>query len=154
MDGEPRLRADRLDGAFVASEVGTYRIVGAFAGRSATATVTVCRAMYSPHHAGGTLPVKNFSTVEFWLHPDGKYGYLSTLGDRLYAIDLSDPASPVITDSVMVDARVINDVMTTEDGKYGVHDPRGRLHAEERHRHPLLRGPGASQGRSPSSPRR
>ncbi len=42
------------------------------------------------------------------------------MGDQVYAIDLSNPARPVITDSVVVDARHINDVMTTEDGKYGV----------------------------------
>jgi hypothetical protein len=42
------------------------------------------------------------------------------MGDRAYALDLSDPAKPVITDSVVVDARHINDLMTTEDGKYGV----------------------------------
>ena len=58
--------------------------------------------------------------AEFWLHPDGRHGYISTIGDRVYAIDVSNPGSPVITDSVVVDARVINDVMTTEDGKYGV----------------------------------
>ena len=44
----------------------------------------------------------------------------TTIGDRLYAIDLTDPAKPAITDSVIVDARTINDLMTTEDGKYGV----------------------------------
>jgi hypothetical protein len=109
------------DGGFVASEVGTYRVVGAFAGRSATATVTVTpRDVIRPTTLVGRSPVKGFATMEFWLHPDGKHGYLSTLGDRLYALDLSDPAAPVVTDSVMVDARAINDVMTTEDGRYGV----------------------------------
>ena len=62
----------------------------------------------------------SFRAAEFWLHPDGRHGYLSTIGDRVYAIDVSNPATPVITDSVVVDARTINDVMTTEDGKYGV----------------------------------
>src|SRR5437762_271766 len=54
------------------------------------------------------------------LHPDGKHAYMSTIGDRIYAIDISDPAKPFFTDSVLVDARVVNDVMTTEDGKFGV----------------------------------
>jgi hypothetical protein len=31
-----------------------------------------------------------------------------------------DPANPVITDSMTTDARAVNDVMTTEDGKFGV----------------------------------
>ena len=110
-----------LDGAFVASEVGTYRVVGAFAGRSATATVTALpRDVVRPTTLVGRMPVKDFASMEFWLHPDGRHGYLSTLGDRVYAIDLTDPAAPVITDSVMVDARAVNDIMTTEDGRYGV----------------------------------
>jgi len=67
----------------------------------------------------GRLPIK-FPAAEFWLHPDGRHGYLTTIGDRIYAINLADPAQPVITDSVVVDARVVNDLMTTEDGKYGV----------------------------------
>jgi hypothetical protein len=67
----------------------------------------------------GRVPLR-FQAAEFWLHPDGRHGYLSTIGDRVYAIDVSNPATPVITDSVVVDARTINDIMTTEDGKFGV----------------------------------
>ncbi|HEX5004347.1 MAG TPA: Ig-like domain-containing protein [Gemmatimonadales bacterium] len=116
--GTARIEAD---GGFVASDPGTYRVVGAFAGRAATATVTVLpRDVVRPTTLVGRVPVKGFASAEFWLHPDGRHGYLSTIGDRLYAIDLANPAAPVITDSVMVDARVINDVMTTEDGRYGV----------------------------------
>jgi hypothetical protein len=73
-----------------------------------------------PTSVVGRLPVAGMAAAEFWLHPDGKHGYLSTIGDRLYAVNVGDPAKPTITDSVMVDARVINDVMTTEDGKVGV----------------------------------
>jgi len=109
------------DGAFVASEPGTYRIVASFAGRTAEATVTARpRDAARPTTVVGRMPVSGFISTEFWLHPDGRHGYLATLGDRLYALDLADPAKPVITDSVMVDARTINDVMTTEDGKFGV----------------------------------
>ncbi len=109
------------DGAFVASEAGVYRVVGTFAGRAATATVTVVpRDVVRPTTLLGRVPVKGLASAEFWLHPGGRYGYLSTIGDRVYAIDLADPAKPVVTDSVMVDARVVNDIMTTEDGRYGV----------------------------------
>ena len=109
------------DGAFVASEPGTYRIVASFAGRTAEATVTARpRDASRPTTVVGRMPVSGFISTEFWLHPDGRYGYLGTLGDRIYAVDLSDPAKPMITDSVMVDARTINDIMTTEDGKFGV----------------------------------
>jgi hypothetical protein len=68
----------------------------------------------------GRLPLKGLPGAELWLHPDGKHAYMSTIGDRIYAIDIADPAKPVFTDSVVVDARVVNDVMTTEDGTYGV----------------------------------
>ena len=109
------------DGAFVAAEPGTYRIVASFAGRTAEATITARpRDAARPTTVVGRMPVSSFISTEFWLHPDGRHGYLGTLGDRLYAMDLTDPAKPVITDSVMVDARTINDVMTTEDGKFGV----------------------------------
>ncbi len=74
--------------------------------RSAVATLTVTpRDVVRPTTLVGRYPVKGFATMEFWLHPDGKHGYLSTLGDRLYALDLSNPAAPTVTDSVMVDAR-------------------------------------------------
>jgi hypothetical protein len=109
------------DGMFVAERPGTYRVVAGFAGRTAEATVTVRpRDVVRPTTVVGRVPVTGMATAEFWLHPDGRHGYLSTIGDRLYAIDLADPAQPRVTDSVMVDARVINDVMTTEDGKFGV----------------------------------
>ena len=108
------------DGRFVAERPGTYRVTGTFAGRSAEAVIEVrARDARRPTTLVGRLPLKQ-QGAEFWLHPDGKHGYLSTIGDRVYAVDVSNPAAPVITDSVVVDARVINDVMTTEDGKFGV----------------------------------
>jgi plastocyanin len=108
------------DGSFVADLPGTDRVIATFAGRTAEAVVKVGpRDVRRPTTLVGRLAIKGMS-AEFWLHPDGKHGYLTTIGDRIYAIDLSDPAKPVIADSVVVDARVINDLMTTEDGKYGV----------------------------------
>jgi hypothetical protein len=108
------------DGRFVADEPGTYRVTASFAGKITEATVEVRpRDVRRPATLVGRVPIK-FHAAEFWLHPDGRHGYLSTIADRVYAIDVSHPGSPVITDSVVVDARTINDVMTTEDGKYGV----------------------------------
>ena len=108
------------DGRFVAEIPGTYRISATFAGRAAEASITVRpRDVRRPTTLVGRLPLA-FPAAEFWLHPDGRHGYLSTIGDRVYAIDLRNPSLPVITDSVVVDARAVNDIMTTEDGKYGV----------------------------------
>jgi hypothetical protein len=108
------------DGSFVADIPGTYRVSAAFTGHTAEATIEVrSRDARRPTTLVGRLPIK-FQAAEFWLHPNGRNGYLSTIGDRVYAIDVSNPAAPVITDSIVVDARTINDIMTTEDGKYGV----------------------------------
>jgi plastocyanin len=108
------------DGGFVADLPGTYQVLATFGGRTATATVEVRpRDVRRPTTLVGRLPLP-FPAAEFWLHPDGKHGYITTMGDRAYAVDLSNPGQPVVTDSVMVDARHINDLMTTEDGKYGV----------------------------------
>jgi hypothetical protein len=109
------------DGVFVANEAGTYRVVAALGARTAEAMVRV-----EPRNATrmvavvGRLPLKGFEGAELWLHPDGRHAYMSTIGDRIYAIDISNPATPFLTDSVIVDARVVNDVMTTEDGRFGV----------------------------------
>lgn len=108
------------DGTFVADLPGTYRVIATFGGRTAEATVEVRpRDARRPTTLVGRLPLP-FPAAEFWLHPDGKHGYITTMGDRAYALDLGDPSRPTITDSVLVDARHINDLMTTEDGKYGV----------------------------------
>jgi hypothetical protein len=108
------------DGWFVADVPGTYRVTASFGGRTAEAGVQVrARDARRPTTLVGRMPLK-LRAAEFWLHPNGRNGYLSTIADRLYAIDVSKPGAPVITDSVVVDARTINDVMTTEDGKYGV----------------------------------
>lgn len=116
----PGTAAIDADGAFVAELPGTYRVVAMVGDRSAEALVNVNpRDAVRPATVVGRVPLKMLA-AEFWLHPDGRHGYLTTIGDRMYAIDLANPAAPVITDSVIVDARTINDLMTTEDGKYGV----------------------------------
>jgi plastocyanin len=108
------------DGFFVADAPGAYRVTASFAGKVAETNVEVRpRDVRRPATLVGRLPLR-FRAAEFWLHPNGRHGYISTIGDRVYAVDVSNPAEPVITDSVVVDARGINDVMTTEDGKFGV----------------------------------
>jgi hypothetical protein len=62
---------------------------------------------------------KAFPTSEVWVHPNGKVLYLGTHlgGDRFYTIDISDPANPVIVDSVQANTRLVNDIMTDKAGK-------------------------------------
>src|SRR5688572_17126105 len=84
-----------VDGYFVADVPGTYRVSAAFTGHTAEAIIEVRpRDARRPTTLVGRLPIK-FQAAEFWLHPDGRHGYLSTIGDRVYAIDVSNPAAPV-----------------------------------------------------------
>jgi len=109
------------DGSFVGYEPGSYLVTASIGSRSAEATLTLApRDVRRPATVVGRLPRTRFTTEEVWIHPSGKYAYLGSGsgGDVLYAIDISDPAKPVVTDSLVVNTRRINDVMSTPDGKY------------------------------------
>jgi hypothetical protein len=116
------------DGAFVGYEAGTYTIFANLGERTAMATVELTnRDVRRPAEVVGRLPRTLFTTEEVWVHPNGKNLYLGTGGggDRMYAIDISDPAKPLVTDSLMANTRRVNDVMTTPDGKFLVHTREG-----------------------------
>ena len=67
----------------------------------------------------GRTPQEEFQAAEQWIV--GKYAYLSSImAGRVWVYDISDPAKPVKVDSVSFDARVINDVSTTADGRIAV----------------------------------
>ncbi|MDB4889091.1 MAG: hypothetical protein JWL61_946 [Gemmatimonadetes bacterium] len=109
------------DGAFVGYEAGEYTVTASFGTRSIDATVSLAeRDVRRPLTLVGRLPRSRFSTEEVWLHQDGKHAYLGSGsgGDVLYAIDISDPSNPTVTDSVITNTRRVNDVMTFPDGKF------------------------------------
>ena len=109
------------DGAFVGYEAGEYTVTASFGTRSVEATINlVPRDVRRPLTVMGRLPRTRFSTEEVWLHQDGKHAYLGSGGggDVLYALDISDPTNPVVTDSVVTNTRRVNDVMTFPDGKF------------------------------------
>jgi hypothetical protein len=107
------------DGKFVAYQPGTYTISATLGQRSATTTITVAaRDVRRPATIVGSVVRSRYETSEVWVHPNGKVAYLGTLeGGIVYVIDVSNPAAPVVADSVMLNARVVNDVMSSEDGK-------------------------------------
>jgi hypothetical protein len=108
------------NGAFVGYEAGTYTVTASYGNRSNDATVTLTpRDVRRPATVVGRLPRTRFSTEEVWIHPNGKNAYLGSGsgGDVMYAVDISDPAKPVVTDSIVTNTRRVNDVMTTPDGK-------------------------------------
>ena len=110
-------------GAFVGNRAGTYQVSASFGTRMADATVTLApRDAQRQVRLVGQLLRSTFPTSEVWIHPNHNVAYLGTHlgGDRVYAIDISNPASPTVVDSIIVNARVINDMMTTPDGNYMV----------------------------------
>jgi len=109
------------DGAFVGYEPGEYTVTASFGTRSVESTITLTeRDVRRPLSLVGRLPRSRFSTEEVWLHQDGRHAYLGSGGggDVLYALDISNPANPVVTDSIVSNTRRVNDVMTFPDGKF------------------------------------
>ena len=109
------------DGAFTGYEPGEYVVTASQGTRTAQSVVRLtARDVRRPLSVVGRLPRTRFSTEEVWIHPDGKHAYLGSGGggDVMYAIDISDPSKPTVTDSVISNTRRVNDVMTTADGKF------------------------------------
>lgn len=104
------------DGAFVAEQPGTYIVTGSSGSISSSASVVVApRNADRELHLVGRAPFKEFQGAEEWII--GNYAYYSTIADRFLVYDISDPAHPKLTDTVTVDARIVNDISTTADGK-------------------------------------
>jgi hypothetical protein len=112
------------DGAFVANLPGVYEVTAAIGGHTASASIVVApRNVQRGLDVIAHIPMKNadgtvVQTTEEWVV--GKHLYVATMGDRLYAYDISDPAHPTALDSLKADARLYNDVSTTPDEKVGV----------------------------------
>ena len=104
------------DGALVAELPGTY-IVTATSGKlsSSSSIVVAPRNLEQEVEVVGRAPLKEFQGAEQWII--GNYAYYSTISDKFLVYDISDPAHPKLTDTVKVDARLVNDIMTTADGK-------------------------------------
>jgi hypothetical protein len=104
---------------------GTYTVTASLGSQNTEAVVEVSqREVRRGLEVLGRVPIK-FRGAEVWVHPSGTCAYMSTIADRVYAIDVTDPTKPAIVDSMMTNSRIVNDVMTTEDGKYGVFSREG-----------------------------
>lgn len=107
------------DGGFVAERPGTYVVTASVGDHASVATVVV-----APRNAErrleeiGRVRLQDIQAAEQWMF--GNYLYVSTIADQVQVYDISDPAHPKLTDTVKVDARVVNDVSVTPDGKIGV----------------------------------
>ena len=107
------------DGSFVAERPGTYTIQAAVGDRATFASVVVApRNIARETEVVGHVMPKDEQFAEEWIWDH--YAYLSGISDKVYVYDISDPAHPQTADPLKVDARLVNDVSVTPDGKIGV----------------------------------
>jgi hypothetical protein len=107
------------DGGFVAHRPGTYTVLAGVGDRVASASIVVApRDIARQLDVVGHAMPKDEQFAEEWIWDH--YAYLSSINDKLYIFDVADPAHPQASDPFKVDARLINDVSVTPDGKIGV----------------------------------
>jgi len=107
------------DGAFVAEQAGVYTVTATVGTISGAAPIAVRQRTHEWNFEKvSSVIFSNLQAAELWAI--GDVLYVSTAADRVYAFDITDPGTPKLTDSLMVDARLVNDVSTTSDGKIGV----------------------------------
>lgn len=108
------------DGGFVAERAGAYVVTASIGDRSSVASVTVRpRDVKRTLEVVGRTPNEEFQTLEQWIV--GKYAYVtSAMAGRLWVYDISNPSAPIKVDSIAFDARILNDISTSADGKVAV----------------------------------
>ncbi len=111
------------DGRFVADEAGLYTITASSGGYATRKAVEIeKRNVKRKIELIGKGIVGDKHTSDFWIWEgiDGKdYGVTGTWGadGTAYFWDVTNPANITKIDSVQVDARTVNDVKVSEDGK-------------------------------------
>ncbi len=112
------------DGKFVGEEPGQYTLTAGAGGLSARRVVDVRpRGVVQDVEILGQGAVNTVHTSDLWIFQgmDGRdYGVTGTWGGDGWAYfwDVTDPTNPVKTDSIQVDARTVNDVKVSPDGRY------------------------------------
>ena len=116
------------DGTFVAETPGAYRVIANVGGVAGAAVVEVTeREAARPVEFVGHGPRAEVATSDLWVFEglDGRdYAYTGTHarggGERMFVWDVTDPSDVVLIDSVVVDARVVNDVKVSGDASWAI----------------------------------
>ncbi len=114
------------DGAFVAERSGIYTVTAVAGNHSASHPVRI-----TPRHVNkdiefvgqGKVSDRRTSDLWVWEGTDGNdYAITGTWGaeGHAYVWDVTNPESIVLIDAVRVDARTVNDVKVSEDGRVAV----------------------------------
>lgn len=113
-----------VNGRFVGEHAGEYTIIATAGRRTATYTLQVYhRGVVQPVEFRGQGQVANQHTSDLWVWEgvDGRdYAITGTWGSGGWALiwDVTDPTNIFRTDSIQVDARTVNDVKVSPDGRY------------------------------------
>jgi len=111
------------DGRFVADEAGLYTITASSGSHTEQITVKINpRNINRKVELVGKGSVNKKHTSDFWVWEgvDGRdYAVTGTWGadGTTYFWDVTNPSNLVLIDSIKVDARTVNDVKVSEDGK-------------------------------------
>jgi hypothetical protein len=114
------------EGAFVAERPGLHTVVAVAGELTAQKTLSVrARNVRRELEVVGQGPVRDRHTSDLWVWeaPNGRdYAITGTWGadGHAYVWDVTDPSSIQLVDTVRVDARTVNDVKVSEDGRYAV----------------------------------
>ena len=114
------------DGRFVANQPGLYTVMAKSGSAVAEKTIRVdARNIQKDLKVVGHGLVSDVHTSDLWVWEGvdgGDYAITGTWGGNgeAYFWDVSDPANLTIIDTVTVDARTVNDVKISEDGRIGV----------------------------------
>ena len=113
-------------GLFAAEVPGRYTLLASAGSATARAVLDVRpRDVRRRITVTGRGSITNVHTSDFWpwTGRDGRdYALVGTWGGDgwAYVFDITDMGNMVRTDSIRIDARVINDVTVSPDGRYGV----------------------------------
>ena len=117
------------DGKFVAETAGLYTLIASSNGYSAQKTIKVVpRDVKKQVKLVGHGLISDVLTGDLWVwagvdkHEGKDFAVTGTWGSNgeAYFWDVTDPSKMAIIDTITVDARTVNDVKISEDGRVGV----------------------------------
>jgi hypothetical protein len=114
------------DGRFVAEQQGVYTVLAMSGNAVARETVRIeKRDVTREFEFLGQARVPGHLTSDLWIWEaaDGRdYAVIGSWGGpgNAYFYDVTDPGNMVLVDTVKIDARTVNDVKISEDGRIGV----------------------------------
>jgi hypothetical protein len=107
------------DGTFVAERPGSYSVFAVSGDAVATGSILVTpRNAERELEVVGRVKANDIQRAEQWIFSD--LAYFSSIADQLDVYRLSEGHDPEHLASLKVDARIINDVSVSADGRFGV----------------------------------